>query len=378
MNKKSRMPWGAGSISGPDKNGAWELRISLRSDADGKRRQIKKRVHVANKTGAMLALERLREKYGVSRNGASKQPTLHVYMESWLRRKEESLSDKTIMNYRGCTAHILPIIGHERIDLLEHVHVTMLLDRLRAAGCGKPTVQVCYDALRACLNFAVKTDRILAASPMTAVPRPTHHYEIDYYSKEEALQFLAAVADDRLRALFHLVVSVGLRRGEVLGLKWQDVNFPEATLSVRRALAESGKMKSTKTKRSKRLIVLPKGIIEELHAHRERLANEGLGPCEIMFPSRFGTPMEPKTLYDQHFLPAMKRAGLRRIRFHDLRHTAATLRMAAGDHPNVVQEMLGHTKVETTLGVYGHVVPTMQRDSAALYDRLMSERAVAD
>jgi integrase len=246
---------------------------------------------------------------------------------------------------------------------------------MRTAGRGDRTIQACYDALRACYNYAIKTDRILTVSPMMSVPRPTHHYEMSYYSREEAQRFLAAVAGDRLRALFHLVVAVGLRRGEILGLKWRDVNFADTTLSVRRALADSGAMKSTKTKRSQRLVVLPQSIVDELLAHRERLEAEKLGECELVFPARDGSPMAPITLYDLHFVPAMKRAKLHRIRFHDLRHTAATIRLAAGDHPNVVQEMLGHTKVETTLGVYGHVVPTMQRDSAALYDRLMTSKS---
>lgn len=367
------MPWGAGSVAGPDKDGRWELRVSLRTDADGKRVRVKQRVHAANKTDALRALERLRERYGAVRRGKSKQPALTEYLHSWIRRKEEKLTEKTICNYRLSAAHIVPVIGHVRIDLIEHTHVSLLIDRMRDLGRGQRTVQAAYDTLRACLYFAVKTDRILASSPIVSVPRPTHHYELGYYSREEAKRFLEAVADDRLRALFYLVVAVGLRRGEVLGLKWQDLNVADALLSVRRALGQSGAMKATKTKKAQRMIALPQSTLEELLAHRARQEKEGLAQCEIMFSGRDGRPIDPRMLYEHHFLPAMKRAGLRRIRFHDLRHTAATIRLAAGDHPNVVQEMLGHTKVETTLGVYGHVVPTMQRDSATLYDRLMSE-----
>jgi integrase len=372
MSKKSRRSWGTGSVSGPHANGSWDVRVSLRSDGSGKRRQIKHRVKAANKTAALRELERLRERYGLSGRDANR-PLLSAYMQSWLRRKAERLSEKSIENYSGlCAAHIAPAIGHVRIDLIEHTHITLLLDRLRAKGCGPRTLQAAYDALRACLNHAVKVDRLLIVSPTVTVPRPSHYYEMSYYSAEEARRFLAAVGDDRFRALFHLVVAVGLRRGEVFGLKWGDIDLEGAVLSVRRALAESGKMKATKTKRSQRRVNLPRSIVEELRAHRDRMAVEKLAACELVFPSRCGMPMEPRSLYYQHFLPAMKRAGLRRIRFHDLRHTAATIRLAAGDNPKVVQEMLGHTKIETTLGVYGHVVPSMQEDSAALYDRLMS------
>lgn len=372
MAKKTRMPWGAGSVGGPDKNGFWELRVSLRSDAEGKARRIKQRVRAANKTAALAELERLRARLGLDKHrDARRQPSMSVYLASWLERKGEKLSPKTIRNYRTCASHIIPVIGHVRIDLLEHSHVTLLLKRLHA-GCGERTVQAAYDTLRAALNYAVKSDRILGASPMTAVPRPSHYHETGYYNAEEARRFLAAVAGDRLRALFHLVVAIGLRRGEVLGLKWSDVDLCGAVLSVRRALAETGKMKATKTKLSQRTITLPASVVAELSAHRDRLAAAGLGSCALVFPSRAGTPLAASNLYAHHFLPAIQRAGLRRIRFHDLRHTAATIRLAAGVNPKTVQLMLGHTRIETTLGVYGHVVPSMQSDADAVYERLMT------
>lgn len=374
MSKKTRRPWGSGSVIQTKRIGVWELRVSLRCDVAGKRRQITRRVVAPSKRAALVELERLRNRYGMSQSGTRALPTLEAYIKSWLQRKKERLSEKTISNYRDLVEHIVPIIGHVRIDLLEHSHVTLLLDLLRTKGCGARTVQACYDALRAALNFAVKTDRILATQPTITVPRPSHYYETCYYDAAEAQRFLAAVAEDRLRALFHLVVGVGLRRGEVLGLKWTDISFEGAALSVRRAMSEQGKLKATKTKRSQRRVTLPQCVIEELRAHRDRMTDEGLTTCELVFATPSGTPIDPRSLYYRHFFPAMKRAGVRRIRFHDLRHTAATIRLAAGDQPHAVQEMLGHTKVETTLGVYGHVTPTMQRNSAALYDRLMTPK----
>ena len=201
-------------------------------------------------------------------------------------------------------------------------------------------------------------------------------------SSEETRMLLNEARGDRLEALYVLAVTTGMRRGEVLGLKWSDIDLEKATVSVRRTLTrtDNGKrvtLGDPKTKRSRRTIRLTPQAVEALRVHLEKQLQEmeALGDRYsdqgLVFTTEAGTPINPSNLRQRSLAPLLKRAGLPHIRFHDLRHTCATLLLSKNVHPKFVQELLGHATIAITLDTYSHVLPGRGDHTAgAMHDAL--------
>jgi len=210
-------------------------------------------------------------------------------------------------------------------------------------------------------------------------PRPDPR-EMRPLSPVEARKLLDAAQGDRLEALYVLAVHTGMRQGELLALKWQDVDMENATVSVRRTLTRSGgryALGEPKTKKSRRSIRLAPQAAEALRQHLERQLSEMqmLGDAYadqgLVFTTDTGAPVNPSNVRQRSFAPLLKKANLPRIRFHDLRHTCATLLLGKGTHPKLVQELLGHATVAITLDTYSHVMPGMGDQTArAMQDAL--------
>lgn len=190
---------------------------------------------------------------------------------------------------------------------------------------------------------------------------------------------MRALQGDRLHALYVVAVSTGLRQGELLALRWGDVDLAGGALAVRATLQRTKEegyvLRAPKTKQSQRRIILGTVATAALRAHRARQAEERLAlgeawdaSLDLVFPNTLGRPMDGTNLLHYHFYPLLKRSGLPRIRFHDLRHTAATLLLGRGVNPKIVSEMLGHASISITLDVYSHVLPAMQAQAAAAMD----------
>jgi integrase len=354
------MPWGSGSISGPGSDGRYEVRVSLGS-VDGKRRRVNARADSMSEARAKLA--ELQARYGKTR-GMGATPKLADYVQGWTTRRARSLEAKTIRNYRYGLALLDPALGHVRLDALTHEQIATAIDGLRRDGKGEPACRVAYDALRAALNWAVKRDRILTASPIASVDRPKETRSIDFLTREEAKKFLEAVADDRYRAVFHLAISTGMRLGEIAGLHWREVDLENGTLLISRALKESRDFGKPKSKTSQRTIDMSPSIVAELREHKHRWRRLAR-TTDLVFATNAGTPLRASNFERRSFFPALERAGIRRVRFHDLRHTCATLLLGAGVNPKVVQELLGHSSVRVTLDMYGHTSPGMGKAAAA-------------
>jgi integrase len=243
-----------------------------------------------------------------------------------------------------------------------------------AAASGARTTQYARAVLQRALNRAVKWDLVtrnvvLATDPPTSRPRT-----IMPLTEEEARRLLIAVAGHRLEALYRLALSLGLRRGEVLGLRWADIDFETTTLRVTGTLQRvAGELQRSlpKTKAGTRALLLPPVLVALLIDHQQRQAAERqeMGDHwedhQLVFPTERGTPMEPSNL-NRHFKAALKRAELpHTTRFHDLRHSCATFLIAQGVHPRVVMEILGHSQISLTMNTYGHVLPETQRAATA-------------
>ena len=173
-----------------------------------------------------------------------------------------------------------------------------------------------------------------------------------------------------------------MRQAELLGLKWRDIDLEDAGLQVRATLQKVGGMfifTAPKTQRSRRRVAMTATAVEALKRHRTRQARErlALGPAwqdnDLVFPDAVGGPMEGRYVLRHYFRPLLRRAGLPPIRFHDFRHTTATLMLTQGIHPKVVSEMLGHTTIGITMDIYSHVLPEMQREAAHTLDRLLQD-----
>jgi integrase len=211
--------------------------------------------------------------------------------------------------------------------------------------------------------------------------------EMQALSPDEATRFLKEASKDRWAALFSLALSTGMRPEEYLGLQWKDIDFEKGTATVQRALVwlrNKGAgwiFSAPKTSRSRRSIPLPASVLRALQAHKRHQAEERLKVGaeyqnhDLVFASREGTPIMIRNLLRRHFKPILKRAKLpQTIRLYDLRHSCATLLLAANEHPKVVSERLGHASVILTLDTYSHVLPSMQQAATDKLESILFEK----
>jgi len=210
----------------------------------------------------------------------------------------------------------------------------------------------------------------------TKVPR----MEMKTLDDVQVRNLILAAKGTRYEGLFWLAVTTGLRQGELLGLRWSDLDWQSRKFQIQRQLqrSETGRVFSEpKSAAGRRVIVLGGETIKKLRAHlnlqllEKRAAGERWQENDLIFPSSIGTPGDYSNLL-KHFKICLKLAGLPDIRFHDLRHTAATLMLQQNVNPKVVQERLGHSDITLTLNTYSHVLPTMQEDAAEKVDQLLT------
>jgi integrase len=212
-------------------------------------------------------------------------------------------------------------------------------------------------------------DEILHRNVAAAVKPPKRtKKEMHPLTPNQARQFLDAARDDRHYALYLVAITAGLREGELLGLRWEDVDLDMGKVAVKRQLTRtSDGLSFTAPKRGKtRSVRLTRHAVAALKDHRKRQLEERLaaGPLwqenDLVFAPTIGTPVDVGNLTYRSLRPLLERAGLPRIRFHDLRHTCATILLSRGTHPKIVQEMLGHATITQTMDTYSHVLPDIQ------------------
>jgi integrase len=206
--------------------------------------------------------------------------------------------------------------------------------------------------------------------------------ELRYLTPDQAKRLLSSAGGDRLEALYVLAIHTGLRQGELLGLKWEDIDFEAGTLSVKRTLSpakDGPRFTAPKTKKSRRTVPLTPDAIDALQRHKAMqdkekcLVEDSWEDSDLVFRSTTGTPIQRNNLVARFFKPLLDKASLpRTFRFHDLRHTAASLLFSRGLHPKIVQELLGHSTIAITLDVYSHMVPGMAAQAAKAMEDALS------
>jgi len=205
--------------------------------------------------------------------------------------------------------------------------------------------------------------------------------EMEILNESEVLQFLMFAHGTRNEGLYHVAIKTGMRQGELLGLKWSDLDWNKGIIRVQRQVqrvkGQGIVFMRPKTKAALRSIQLGEETIKTLRRHmaqqqlNKAFAGERWKNLDLIFPSRIGTPQSQSNLLKE-FKALLEEAGVKRIRFHDLRHTAASLMLNHGIAILIVSKMLGHSKPSTTLDYYGHLIPTMQEGVASLMDELVT------
>jgi integrase len=309
--------------------------------------------------------------------------TVEEYMIRWLADSVRGTVRRTTFErYEQITRkHIVPEVGRVKLKALTPAHVRGLYRKKLEAGLSARTVQYVHVTLHKALKQAVSDGLIPRNSTEAVNPPQVRREEMRPLTAEQVRMLLDAAKGDRLEALYVSAVTTGLRQGELLGLKWDDVDLDTGTLQVRRTLttAKDGPVLSApKTKGSRRSVKLSQTALEALRSHLARHLEEidRVGSLwrenGLIFASETGEPLKRHYITTHRFKPLLKRAGLPQIRFHDLRHTCATLLLSKNVNPKIVSEMLGHATIAITLDTYSHVLPTMQESAAKAMEEALS------
>ncbi len=357
------------------KNGTWAAAMSLPdgrrkfyygNTRDEVRRKLAAAVH-AQDTGAFT------DARGVTVGG---------FLDQWLADVvKPSVRQWTYMGYEvHVRLHIKPALGRVTLDRLTPMQVQALLNAKLKEGLSAKSVRGVRATLRTALNQAVRWGMI-SRNAATAVELPkTRRYDIQPLTPAEARTFIDSIRGDRLEALYSVALTMGLRQGEALGLRWSDVDLEMGYLRITKQLQRvDGTLQRVelKTDRSRRTLVLPASINKGLMDHRSRQIEERAAAGEewkesgFVFTTPEGLPLEGTTV-SRHFHRHLDRASLAQRRFHDLRHSCATLLLVQGVSPRVVMEVLGHSEIAMTMNTYTHVIPELRRDAADRMEALLT------
>lgn len=280
--------------------------------------------------------------------------------------------------------YIRPGLGDLYLKDLSTAQVQAFYKRLEAQGVGRRTIEVVHTVLHGCLKYVRRLELITQNwAALVEVPRPERR-EMQIWSESQVAQFLAGIPETE-SLLYRLAFATGMRRGELIGLQWQDVNWGNETLTVQRQIYEpqggGWHFQEPKTKRGRRIIRLGPGLLEVLRKQfneklpqARALAGDRWQEYDLIFPTSVGTPRNGYEV-SKTFKRLAEESGLPSIRFHDIRHTAASLMLLHGEPPVRVAYILGQSIV-VLLDVYAHYIPDDQADVSALMDTITTPVAV--
>ena len=378
----SRRGHGEGSIYRRASDGRWCAGVDL-GWVGGKR----KRKMLYGKTRKEVA-EKLKVTLREQQQGlpvATERQTVAQFIDCWLADVVKgSVRERTYESYTQLARlYVLPALGKYQLAKLEPQHVQAMINGLSGRGLAPGTVRRARSTLARALGQALKWGLVPRnVATLTEPPRAERH-DSAILDPTQARQFLDAVRGDRLEALYAVALSLGLRQGEALGLRWRDVDFEAGVLHIRMALqwihTQGPRLVEPKTARSRRTLPLPTEVAAQLRAHRTRQLEERLKAgadwqgetWELVFADAFGKPLDSRML--RHWFKGhLQRAALPDMRYHDLRHSCASLLVAQGVHPRIVMEILGHTQIAMTMNTYSHAIPESTREALGRLDMLLA------
>lgn len=356
------------------RDGYWRAQVTI----DGQRLSFTAKTQKECRDWVRATLNEIDD--GLSYNAT--KITVESFLADWLIIKESSILQKTLAQYgQVARDHISNEIGTIKIRELKPEQIQKLYTRKLDAGMGERTVREIHAVLHNALNHALRLG-IIKNNPASLVNPPrAKRKEMKFFDQTQVQQLLitAQNQNDRYLPLFKLAITTGMRQAELLGLKWQDLDFFQRSLSISRQL----KLKPgggfffdpPKSKAGNRTIILGQSTVNLLREHRKRVnedmirAGEKWIENDLIFPNLRGNPTFPDKII-KRFKRLIREAGLPEIRFHDLRHTAASLMLNNGVPVIVVSKRLGHSQASITLDVYGHLIPNMQKQVADLMDEI--------
>lgn len=362
-------------------DGMWVASVSVGFGGDGKRRR--RVVYAATKTEVLDKLREIQAKAGRALDLGAGKMSVGDYLAHWLENVVKPGTRKsTSQRYeQAVNLHIVPVVGGVRLAMFTPSHVESLYSELRRNGKSPRQIQMCGTVLGTAMRHAVRR-KLIEANPVSDIrkDRPAER-EPTFLTAAHAKRFLVAREGSRYYALFHLALASGMRQGELFALQWQDLCLePErGAVSVRRTVTPvKGNefiVGEPKTKSSKRTIGIPADVVESLLAHRAAMLREGRAAKDhLVFCNRAGGFISRTNFLRREHGVAISKANAaeleaaekesrpadlipEQLRFHDLRHTHASLLLSAGHSLKAVSARLGHAGVEITLKVYAHCMP---------------------
>lgn len=372
---------------------SWRLTVYSGRDLKGKYIRHTKTVKCSTKKQAELELAKFQVEIETGLYIAPHKLTLFEFITEWKTKYAiAQLEKKTLSRYiRLLELRVIPVIGHLQLQDIKPMHIISLISEIqqpnqRLDGKDGPlssaSVYYVYRVLKNVFKRTVEWG-ILKQSPLSSIKSPSVTYkESDVYSEEEVrklLQLLNSV-EPHWRMMIQLAITTGLRRGELVGLEWKHIDLDLGIISVRQSITMFGNgqpyIKLPKTKKSIRDITLSDMMIQELREYKahclvewDLLKETRNNDHFFVFFNHYGQAFQPHSPYSW-FRNFLNKHNLKYIKFHDLRHTSATLLISKGVHAKVISERLGHASISTTMNIYGHVLQEADREAANKFDGL--------
>ncbi|ELK43460.1 site-specific integrase [Brevibacillus agri] len=387
-------------------NNSWELTVSLGRGANGKYTRRTKTVTVEDER-ILRAPKRLemyleqewlkfKEEVEAGHYIAPAKLTFNQFVELWKEKYAVNhLERKTLYSYMvNLNSHILPAFGGLQLDQIKPLHIVDFLESLgkvgnrkddKAGALSSGTIQMNHRVLKNIFSRAVEW-KVIKENPAAEVKKPkVAHKEIIPYDDAEVRTMLQALQKEpyHWRMMITLALTTGMRRGELLGLEWKHIDWKTGVIDVQQSVAISLKgeviVKEPKTKNSKRKVALPPSVLEELREYysyrvkeRDKIGDAWQGGKQFfVFAHADGRAFHHERPY-LWFRQFIKKNGFRYIRFHDLRHTSATMLINQGVHAKVISERLGHGSITTTMNIYGHALRSADQAAADKFENLFT------
>jgi len=362
---------------------SWYYVFYLEKDVNGKRRQKKKRGFKTKKE----AQKALTEAINAINKGTYVEPSSILYkdyLEDWFSTKQKTIGIQTAKNYEQYLhKKIIPELGSIQLSKLTTMKIQKFINNLSEQGLASATVKKIFEIIKNSLEHAVDFELVMKNAARKVKLPKMDRKEIEVWSENEINKFLNTAEGDPFYMVFHLALTTGMRQGEILGLRWKDVDLDKGKLSIKQTLSHDGKffISGAKTKASLRTIPLPEATIKRLITTqiliKEQKEKFGIiyEDHDLVVCTQHGTPINPANVR-RSFNRLIELANVPKIRFHDLRHTHATLLLSKGVPPKVVAERLGHSNIKITLDTYSHVLPTMQEDVIRKIDEIIKDNQI--
>lgn len=382
---KRRRGRGEGSIRERN-DGRWEVRIDIGRGPDGKRRR--KSAFAATQAAAVKLLKRLSGRAVDGQLLTTSTPTVAAYLEDWYATNSETWRASTCRGYRrAIDGFLVPAFGTLRLEQLTPALIQRWLVDHKTAHGARRRITLAHAALRSALSDAQRLQLVsLNAATLVKVPQPKSR-QIRPLDLDQARAFLTVAQKHPLGALFSVALACGLRLGEATGLRWDDVDLTTGEVQIRQQLQRVGKrlvLQALKTEKSRRTLALPAVCLDALKAHRtrqrERRLKAGAQWTEtgLVFTSfrrrrgaTLGGGLHPRNVLRTLYL-LLEKASLPRVRFHDLRHSAASLLIAEGVELVEVSQLLGHSELRVTADLYSHLQKQTAAKAARHMDSVLS------